>query len=208
LPFATLYNADPMASQHLQVAAEELQAELLDAVKHVELLRRALAHVEELLRVSVRNDAARGGFQAGKAVVSGAVTLGADPKRADGTLAVTGEPSSTPSVGAADVFVGLISASPPARRPLLRDSIPVLLRTNLSGMTIKEITDALLLREWITGQEDSRIEMVRAALGALKREGMVVSDVPPGEKAAVWRMSNRMLGRPPAFSQAEQERGI
>lgn len=95
------------------------------------------------------------------------------------------------------------------RRPLLRDAIPEVLRANGEAMTIKALADELWRREWIGGaSEDSRAEMVREALRTLKRVGIVTSEIPEGEKAAVWRLANVMLPRPPMYTFSEEASGI
>jgi hypothetical protein len=78
-----------------------------------------------------------------------------------------------------------------ARRPLLRDGIPRVLSLNPTGMTIRALAEELSRRQWVGGTHDeSRTEMVRQALSALKRARIVESVVPTGEKAAIWRLSN------------------
>jgi hypothetical protein len=78
-----------------------------------------------------------------------------------------------------------------ARRPLLRDGIPRVLSLDPAGMTIRALADELSRRQWIGGTYDeSRTEIVRQALSALKRARIVESEIPVGEKAAIWRLSN------------------
>lgn len=95
----------------------------------------------------------------------------------------------------------------PERRPLLRDSIPQVLREHPDGLTLKELADELWRRDWVGGKtQERRLETVRQGLVALRRNGVISHEIPPGEKAA--RLSNVILPRAPTYSAIEENEGI
>jgi hypothetical protein len=167
------------SSQHLRAALGELNEELRELDARREMVQTAISGIEKLINSEAKQDAA--------------------PASQARETAITDEPPTPASANGA-------TATPP-RRPLLRDSIPVILREHPEGLTLKELTEELWRREWIGGKtEGSRAETVRQGLAGLRRNGVIASEIPPGEKAA--RLSNVMLPRAPAYSHEEEEHGI
>jgi hypothetical protein len=170
-----------MVSTHLVAAVRELRDQLRESEAQAEKLRKAITDLEDLLPRSNIDRV---------------------------TLAIVNPGTETPASGAVQPPVENVGESI-ARRPLLRDAIPQVLRLNPAGLTIRAIADELLRRNWVGGtHQESRTEMVREALRALKRVGIVESETRGGEKAATWRLSNVLLPRPPTYTVAEEERGI
>jgi hypothetical protein len=166
---------------HVGAALRQLREELAEREAQAAKLRKAITGLEELLPPS---NISR-------------VTLEIVNPATETRSTVAVQPATPPGVESI------------ARRPLLRDGIPQVLRVNPAGLTIRAIADELFRLNWLGGtHDDSRAEMVREALRALKRVGIVESEVPDGAKAAIWRLSNVLLPRPPTYTSAEEESGI
>lgn len=95
------------------------------------------------------------------------------------------------------------------RRPKLRDAIPILLRERPEGMNLARIAEELWARGWVGGKDGNpSIESVRQVMLALQRNGITVSHSVPNEKAPIWRLSDKILPRPPVYTPEEEAQGI